>query len=57
MFSWIPFYEELATHLLAYENRQPELAAMLDRLTVKGLKVGTLKEFYRRALGELPGPT
>jgi hypothetical protein len=29
MYSWIPFFAELANKLLAYEARQPELVALL----------------------------
>jgi 5-methylcytosine-specific restriction protein A len=36
-FDWVPFYEELARHLLAYRDRQPELVAILAASEVRGL--------------------
>ena len=32
MFTWTPFYKELAKSLLAYKNRQPELVAILNEI-------------------------
>jgi len=43
-FSWIPFYEELATLLLPYRTRQRELIAFLDGLGRKGLKMMPLND-------------
>lgn len=37
--SWIPLYEELATALLAYEDRQAELIALLAQLKKDGLTI------------------
>lgn len=38
MFTWIPFYEELATKLLEYRNKQAELISFLKGLEDKGIK-------------------
>jgi 5-methylcytosine-specific restriction enzyme B len=43
-FSWIPFYEESARHLLDWENHQPELIAFLQRLRERALKVTPLED-------------
>ena len=54
MYSWIPFFTQLANKLLAYEARQPELVAMLRDA---GVDAGLMdrdkdgKEFrYRRSI-------
>ena len=44
MFSWIPIHEEAARALLAYENRQPELIALLVKMTEQGLNVIPLRD-------------
>jgi 5-methylcytosine-specific restriction protein B len=36
MYSWIPFFTELASKLLTYEDRQPELVTMLREAGVEG---------------------
>lgn len=38
-FSWVPFYEELADHLVGFRDRQRELVSLLEELRAKGLKV------------------
>jgi 5-methylcytosine-specific restriction protein B len=43
-FSWIPFYEETAQRLLAWESRQSELIAFLESLRGRGLKVTPLED-------------
>lgn len=43
-FSWIPIYEELATALLDYEDRQPELIAFLRELRDDGLLVVSVND-------------
>lgn len=35
-FTWIPAYQEIASALLAYENRQSELIKMIRELSRKG---------------------
>lgn len=49
-FSWIPLYEELATALLTWPNRQTELVAFLDGLRKSGCKIVPLED--RNAGGE-----
>lgn len=49
-FSWIPLYEELATALLGWSNRQAELIAFLEGLRKSGCKVVPLED--RGAGGE-----
>src|ERR1017187_5464292 len=39
MFTWRPIHEETARRLLAYENRQGELLALLEQMTQRGLNV------------------
>lgn len=39
-FTWIPIYEELATKLLDYEDRQDELCQLRADLQAEGLKPG-----------------
>ncbi len=34
MFTWIPVYEQLAKHVLGYEDRQPELIAILEQIGI-----------------------
>ncbi len=41
-FTWIPLYEELATLLADWEDRQPELIDCLDKLHQEGVKVTRL---------------
>lgn len=43
-FTWIPLYEDLATHILDYEHRQPELLAFLGELKAAGLPMVRLVE-------------
>lgn len=43
-FSWIPFYEEAAQRLVAWEGRQSELIALLEDLRGRGLKVTPLED-------------
>jgi 5-methylcytosine-specific restriction enzyme B len=43
-FSWIAIYEELATALLAWPNRQSELVAFLDGLRQSGCKIVPLQD-------------
>jgi hypothetical protein len=43
-FPWIPIYEELATALLAYEDKQLELIKVLRELRGEGLKVVKLDD-------------
>jgi 5-methylcytosine-specific restriction protein B len=38
-FSWIPLYTELATKLVAWEHRQGELLAAMEKLREEGVKV------------------
>jgi 5-methylcytosine-specific restriction protein B len=44
LFSWVPFYEELADRLLAWRNRQGELIALLNRLRDEGHAVMQLTD-------------
>jgi len=43
-FTWIPLYEELATALVQYRDRQSELIALLESLRAKGLKCTPLTD-------------
>ena len=43
-FSWIPFYEEAATLLNGWKNKQGELVAFLEELRAAGLKVTPLTD-------------
>jgi hypothetical protein len=43
-FTWIPFYEEAAKKLVAWEERQPELIAFLDGLSGKNLPATKLQD-------------
>lgn len=38
-FTWIPFYQELADKLLAYQGRQSELIAILKKLKDQGCPI------------------
>lgn len=38
MFTWIPAYEQLAQHVLLYEDRQPELIAILEHIGITHFK-------------------
>lgn len=44
MFTWVPFYTELAKKILPYRERQGELIAFLKGLQDKGLKTISLKD-------------
>jgi 5-methylcytosine-specific restriction protein B len=41
-FDWVPFYEELADKLAAFQARQPELVAFLEGLRKSGLTITPL---------------
>jgi hypothetical protein len=43
-FSWIPFYEEAANKLVAWEERQGELIALLKKASDKDLPVTILQD-------------
>ncbi len=43
-FTWVPFYEEAASCLVAWEQRQPELISFLERLRQDGLPVTRLQD-------------
>lgn len=43
-FGWIPFYEEMATRLVAYRDRQQELIDFLQELKNEGLPVPRLED-------------
>jgi hypothetical protein len=43
-FSWIPIYRELGEKLMAYERRQDELIAFLEKLRAEGLPITPLKD-------------
>src|SRR5438105_12074113 len=43
-FTWIPLYRELATRLTEWEDRQPELIALLEQLRRDGVKVTPLTD-------------
>lgn len=43
-FTWIPVYQEIASALLAYENRQSELIEMIRELEQEGLPMISLKD-------------
>ena len=43
-FTWIPFYEELATALLEYRKRQHELIEFLEELKEQGLTISSLSD-------------
>ncbi len=51
-FTWIPFYEEVAVALLAYEAKQSELLAILRKLRDAELKVVRLDD--KSATGPVP---
>lgn len=51
-FTWIPLYEDLATRLLTWEARQPELLALLAEIKAAGLPMVKLDD--RGATGEIP---
>jgi 5-methylcytosine-specific restriction protein B len=44
-FSWVPFYEELATKLLPYRTRQGELIQYLESLRAKNFVITTLEDW------------
>ena len=44
MFTWIPIYEEAATALRAYRDRQPELVQILAGMAAAGLKATPLED-------------
>lgn len=50
--SWTPLYEDLATRLVAWEDRQPELLAFLRKLKEEGLPVVKLDD--KGPAGEVP---
>jgi 5-methylcytosine-specific restriction protein B len=39
MFTWTPFYKELAKKLLGYRNRQPELISILEDIRKTGIPI------------------
>jgi len=43
-FTWIPFYEELATRLAGWEKRQGELIAFLETLRAEGYVITPLND-------------
>lgn len=43
-FTWIPFYEELASALLQYRHRSSELVSILEEIRQLGLPVVTLED-------------
>lgn len=43
-FTWIPFYEETAQKLLAWEGRQTELVTLLNALDSRGLPVTKVQD-------------
>src|SRR5574341_1716733 len=43
-FTWIPFYEELATKLAGWEKRQGELIAFLESLRAQGYVITPLND-------------
>lgn len=43
-FTWIPLYKELATRLVAWETRQPELIALLEKIREDGFVVTPLTD-------------
>ncbi len=44
LFTWMPFYEELADRLLPWRNRQTELIQMLGKLRAQSNPVPELKD-------------
>ena len=44
MFTWIPLYEEAATALRAYRDRQPELVQILAGMAAAGLKATSIED-------------
>ncbi len=44
MFTWIPLYEETATALRAYRDRQPELVQILADMAAAGLKATSVED-------------
>ena len=43
-FTWIPFYQELATKLAGWEKRQAELIAFLESLRAEGYVITPLND-------------
>jgi 5-methylcytosine-specific restriction protein B len=43
-FTWIPLYRELATRLIEWEDKQPELIALLEQMRTDGVKVTRLMD-------------
>ncbi len=43
-FTWIPFYEELATRLISYEDQQTQLISFLETLRASGLTITMLTD-------------
>ncbi|HET9587773.1 MAG TPA: AAA family ATPase [Anaerolineales bacterium] len=43
-FTWIPIYQELADKLAAWEDRQPELVALLEDLRAQGYVITPLQD-------------
>jgi hypothetical protein len=52
MFTWIPFYEELANLILAYRSRQEELIGILTE--IKGMNLPVISLEDKGAEGPLP---
>ncbi len=52
MFSWIPFYEELANEILNYRDRQKELIEILNE--IRGMKLPVNKMRDKDSQGEIP---
>ncbi|SHJ99863.1 AAA domain (dynein-related subfamily) [Desulfatibacillum alkenivorans DSM 16219] len=44
MYSWIPFYEELAEKLVDYKDRQPKLIEFLKQMKSEGAKIFPLRD-------------
>jgi len=44
MFTWIPIYQEIASHILTLEGRQDELVTILKQMREQGLPVIPLKD-------------
>ena len=45
VFTWVPFYEELATKLLPYASRQSELIGILESLRTQGCVITPLEDW------------
>ena len=43
-FDWVPFYEELASNLVAYRSRQKELIDFLEQLRAQGFTITPLED-------------